>query len=703
MEEKESPSSPTDTPQERMRKRKESFQCQNCGRTFSRAWSLVQHLWTHAEDKPFPCDACGSSFNSVGNLEKHQRMKHKFKNGKSEETDATLNGFDNKKAKRGDKSETDGVLKEPELCQKEEAHRNAAKHKPGENETSNKSEKKSKLKAANNNNNLSCVCSKCGRRFSSKSRLTTHLRFHDGKPIHRCLYCGSEFMSKNHLKIHEKMHTGEKPYKCDHCDRVFHILAKLYAHTLKHHKDASRASESRSQSFMCYECKEQFPTKKQLIEHHSTNHKKERYQCKYCQKRFVYKRFLAHHERSHKREGTAPNEETPEPDKLLGQSKNAPNKMQTANHKSFKCENCGQSFPNKTQLQIHQLSHIGKEPYKCKYCNMSFLNETVLVLHERSHTGEQPYKCDYCGRWFGILGNLYGHIRTQHPDKELPKKERFDSLKALHLQARSQASTVPPSVSQASPQSSVKSSPQLSAKSVTQPSSHTSPQPSPKFVRKPSSLPSPQSPPSSPSSQPAPLPPILKINLDSAKRYICEYCEKGFKTKHHLLEHRYIHTGKPLTCGVCGHGFIRRKKLELHQKCHTGRDLYTCGDCGYKFASFQKLKTHKSKNHPDSANLNNDNYECEYCDETFTSYCLLRKHKEIHTPERAPCKRNKEKEKKETAPTSGSFEEDSGAEKQLTCRDCGTLVKLSCTTLSNVFAVTNLSSVKCFLKNHTII
>uniref|UniRef100_A0A3B3ZVY5 C2H2-type domain-containing protein n=1 Tax=Periophthalmus magnuspinnatus TaxID=409849 RepID=A0A3B3ZVY5_9GOBI len=516
----ESLRAPPDTPQQRMRKRRETFHCKDCGKFFTRAWALVQHLCTHPGEKAFRCDLCGSSFNSKGNLQKHQHMKHKCKGGKSKQMD-TSNGLEktevanNKPKSKQDEKAADWILNEPEQSQKEASNNNTAKETEGADKL--EPRRKDSAKKDSANNNLSCACCKCGRRFSNKTRLMTHLRFHEGKQIHRCLYCGNEFTSQSQLKIHERMHTGEKPYKCDHCPKLFYILAKLITHTRKFHKDLSR----------------------------------ERYQCKYCKQKFLYKRFLTEHERTHKQDGDIPIEDPSEPSETPDQTTQVPN-----------------SNP-KRQIQIHQLTHIGKEPFKCKYCAMDFCSETVLILHERSHTGEQPYKCDYCGRWFGILGNLYGHIRTQHPDKELPEKER----------------------------------PILSLL---------------------------------PSVLATPLLYLLhRLLAKFEKPYICEYCSKGFKTKHHLIEHRYIHIGKPFSCAVCGMGFVRKKKLEYHQKSHTGRDLFSCGECGYKFGSLQKLKTHKLKKHPDKAHISNDKYKCKYCDETYSHYCNLVKHMKEHNEKRS--------------------------------------------------------------------
>ena len=40
--------------------------------------------------------------------------------------------------------------------------------------------------------------------------------------------------------------------------------------------------------------------------------------------------------------------------------------------KSFDCGICERTFKYKSQLTIHNRSHIGKKPYNCEYCDKSF-------------------------------------------------------------------------------------------------------------------------------------------------------------------------------------------------------------------------------------------------------------------------------------------------------------------------------------------
>ncbi|KAH7034101.1 hypothetical protein BKA57DRAFT_187375 [Linnemannia elongata] len=83
---------------------------------------------------------------------------------------------------------------------------------------------------------IRCTFPRCGKEFSSESRLSTHIRIHSGKPPYPCDYpgCTKAFHTSSSLSHHRVVHSdqGLRPFVCRHerCGATYTQLARLITH-----------------------------------------------------------------------------------------------------------------------------------------------------------------------------------------------------------------------------------------------------------------------------------------------------------------------------------------------------------------------------------------------------------------------------------------------------------------------------------------
>ena len=303
----------------------------------------------------------------------------------------------------------------------------------------------------------------------------------------------------------------------------------------------------------------------------------------------------------------------------------------------YECDDCGKIFARSDYLLAHCRKHTGggaqelpfqldlqaltsvtaetpKKQHQCKDCGKSFSYAHHLLLHTRSHTGEKPYGCEICGKKFADSSSRHRHYRTHTGEKPHECKEcgkAFAHAHGLHLHQLTHTREKPfqcKECGKAFGRSSV-----LKQHHQTQ---HTNEKPyqclecGRRFgtTR------------------------ILKMHHRThtgERPYQCQECGKSFSDSSSLRRHSRLHTGeKPYECKECGKRFPRSNDLLMHSRGHTGEKPYPCKDCGMAFASSSRLKAHRRKHTGEKP------YTCQECGKTFAHLHQVIKHRRIHTGEK---------------------------------------------------------------------
>lgn len=369
-------------------KKKTTFKCPSCDKSFTRKCMMERHYLTHS--KPHLCSECGQRFSVLRGLHAHLR-RH---------TGEKLFGC----------SECG-----TEFAYKSTYVRHMQRHsliKP-HTQTCTLCESKFVGVLALQRHRCSAlkktfICSLCPETFDCRQSLADHENQHSGNRDFVCEMCGDGFLSSSSLATHRVTHLQKKNC-CDVLGFGSSDMSVLKSHLSKH---------SGEKLFICEVCGKGC-SHQSALKHHMLTHTGERpYVCETCGKRCSHASALQNHMRIHT--GKEPGQQ-PICD-ICGKkfSRTVKLKYHMSVHtgvKPYACDQCDKTFSNPSNMKLHMMIHAGVKKYGCIVCGRRFTHANSLRQHRRLHTGEWRYSCQVCGKGFMNSGDFRRHLEVHHPQE----------------------------------------------------------------------------------------------------------------------------------------------------------------------------------------------------------------------------------------------------------------------------------------------
>uniref|UniRef100_A0A6P4EWR3 LOW QUALITY PROTEIN: transcription factor grauzone-like n=1 Tax=Drosophila rhopaloa TaxID=1041015 RepID=A0A6P4EWR3_DRORH len=201
------------------------FQCEDCGKRFSRRNLLELHKGSHVpvNERKFICPHCPkhNAFATEYHMQVHISMQHRKA--------ANICHVCGKKIK--DKAVFE---KHVRLHFEESGPRIKCPRPDCESWLKDEDNLKQHLRRHNDEGKL-FICSECGKSCKNSRALIGHKRYSHSNVIYTCEQCGKTFKKDISLKEHMAQHTGEPLYKCPFCPRTFNSNANMHSHKKKMH------------------------------------------------------------------------------------------------------------------------------------------------------------------------------------------------------------------------------------------------------------------------------------------------------------------------------------------------------------------------------------------------------------------------------------------------------------------------------------
>ena len=501
-------------------------------------------------------------------------------------------------------------------------------------------------------------CIECGKVFTSKDTWCNHnIKEHDkfrkstakyglqmGLDItesgtYKCDVCLDTFPSYVEVrKHHTSEHTAKKHFPCPECDKVYTDKRFWRNHNKKIHRKFGIRSKRKkksaarptlgigvtdSGSYKCDVCLKDFPTHKEVMQHHKSEHtSKKHFPCLECSQVFSTKAgWFYHNKRVHykvsmiKRSRKVflcdPNSGLYQCDICLVKF---PSFKEVRHHhhsehttkRHFPCLDCGKVSTSNISWHFHNVRKHKKfttETQTCKWCGDVY--PTIKRYYEAHIEKCQKiyiFNCEKCGKFFKKQAALDKHNRTEHYSDVLAKRtcstcgavfvseNAREKHEECHKDPNNQCNECHKWF--------------LSPEACERHKKSHNPNASTKCM--------------------------LKTEKELNK---CQVYEKGFTSQSKLDDHvkgHFTYEATLYKCEVCNRRFSSKVMLGVHLKRHfpSAETPYKCETCEKKFVSKAMLSIHLKQHLPSDEKV----HQCPICDRRFPLKAVLNIHMKQHLP-----------------------------------------------------------------------